>query len=44
MRGPGLVLSSAAIFTLVRGVLFKPLVNRGEDRLIYIRQSAPGNS
>jgi putative ABC transport system permease protein len=26
----------------VRGVLFKPLVNRGENRLIYIRQSAPG--
>src|SRR5262249_25338864 len=28
--------------TLVRGVLLKPLVNRDEDRLIYIRQSAPG--
>jgi predicted permease len=27
---------------LVRGVLLRPLVNRGEDRLIYIRQSAPG--
>jgi putative ABC transport system permease protein len=26
----------------VRGVLFKPLINRGENRLIYIRQSAPG--
>src|ERR1700676_1465889 len=34
--------SDLAIFTLVRGVLLKPLVNRGEDRLIYIRQSAPG--
>ena len=34
--------ANAAIFTLVRGVLIKPLVNRGEDRLIYIRQSAPG--
>src|SRR5215472_6798653 len=34
--------ANAAIFTLVRGVLFKPLVNRDEDRLIYIRQSAPG--
>src|ERR1700723_653241 len=34
--------ANAAIFTLVRGVLLKPLVNRGEDRLIYIRQSAPG--
>src|SRR6202522_4224477 len=33
--------ANAAIFTLVRGVLLKPLVNRGEDRLIYIRQSAP---
>src|ERR1700734_2777358 len=33
---------NAAIFTLVRGVLLKPLVNRGEDRLIYVRQSAPG--
>jgi putative ABC transport system permease protein len=34
--------ANAAIFTLVRGVLIKPLVNRDEDRLIYIRQSAPG--
>jgi predicted permease len=34
--------ANSAIFTLVRGVLLKPLVNRGEDRLIYIRQSAPG--
>jgi len=34
--------ANAAIFTLVRGVLLKPLVNRGEDRLIYVRQSAPG--
>src|SRR3974390_612793 len=34
--------ANAAIFTLVRGVLLRPLVNRGEDRLIYIRQSAPG--
>src|ERR1035438_4504591 len=34
--------ASAAIFTLVRGVLLKPLVNRDEQRLIYIRQSAPG--
>src|SRR5712692_11081668 len=34
--------ANAAIFTLVRGVLLKPLVNRGEERLIYIRQSAPG--
>ena len=35
--------ANAAIFTLVRGVLLKPLVNRDEARLIYIRQSAPGN-
>src|SRR5712672_2351453 len=34
--------ANAAILTLVRGVLLKPLVNRDEDRLIYIRQSAPG--
>ena len=34
--------ANAAIFTLVRGVLLKPLVNRDEDKLIYIRQSAPG--
>jgi putative ABC transport system permease protein len=53
MRTPGLAIAviltlalgigaNAAIFTLVRGVLLKPLVNRDEDRLIYIRQSAPG--
>ncbi|MFZ0911167.1 MAG: ADOP family duplicated permease [Candidatus Acidiferrales bacterium] len=34
--------ANAAIFTLVRGVLLKPLVNRDENRLVYIRQSAPG--
>jgi predicted permease len=34
--------ANAAIFTLVRGVLLKPLVNRDGNRLIYIRQSAPG--
>jgi putative ABC transport system permease protein len=34
--------ANAAMFALVRGVLLKPLVNRDEDRLIYIRQSAPG--
>ncbi len=33
--------ANAAIFTLVRGVLLKPLINRDENRLIYIRQSAP---
>jgi predicted permease len=34
--------ANAAIFSVVRGVLLRPLVNRGEDRLLYIRQSAPG--
>ena len=34
--------ANAAIFTLVRGVLLRPLVNRDENRLIYIRQSEPG--
>ena len=34
--------ANAAIFTLVRGVLLRPLSNRDEDRLIYIRQTAPG--
>jgi putative ABC transport system permease protein len=34
--------ANAAMFSLVRGVLLRPLVNRGEDRLIYIRQSAEG--
>ena len=34
--------ANAAIFTLVRGVLLRPLANRDENRLIYIRQSAPG--
>lgn len=33
--------ANSAIFTLVRGVLLKPLVNRDENRLVYIRQSAP---
>jgi putative ABC transport system permease protein len=34
--------ANAAIFTLVRGVLLRPLVNRDEDKLIYIRQTAHG--
>ncbi len=34
--------ANAAIFSVVRGVLLRPLVNRGEDRLVYLRQSAPG--
>ena len=34
--------ANAAIFSLVRGVLLRPLVNRDESRLLYIRQSAGG--
>ncbi len=34
--------ANAAIFSVVQGILFKPLPNRDEGRLIYIRQSAPG--
>jgi len=34
--------ANAAVFSLVRGVLLRPLVNRDEDRLIYIQQSARG--
>ena len=34
--------ANAAIFSLVRGVLLRPLVNADEDRLIYIQQSARG--
>jgi predicted permease len=34
--------ANAAIFSVVRGVLLKPLVNRDQDRLIYIRQTAKG--
>jgi predicted permease len=34
--------ANATIFTVVRGVLLRPLVNRDEDRLIYIRQTAHG--
>src|SRR3954468_20796710 len=33
--------ANAAIFSVVRTVLLRPLVNRDEDRLIYIRQTAP---
>ena len=35
--------ANAAMFSLVRAVLLRPLVNRDEDSLIYIRQSAPGS-
>ncbi|HTS26522.1 MAG TPA: ADOP family duplicated permease [Bryobacteraceae bacterium] len=34
--------ANAAIFSLVRGVLLRPLVNSDENRLIYIQQSARG--
>jgi putative ABC transport system permease protein len=34
--------ANAAIFSVVRGVLLRPLVNRDQDRLIYLRQSAKG--
>jgi predicted permease len=34
--------ANAAIFSVVRGVLLRPLTNRDEDRLIYIHQSAKG--
>jgi putative ABC transport system permease protein len=34
--------ANAAIFSVVRGVLLRPLANRDEERLIYVRQSAPG--
>ncbi|KAA6465163.1 FtsX-like permease family protein [Acidobacteria bacterium AB60] len=34
--------ANAAIFSVVRAVLLRPLANRDEDKLLYIRQSAPG--
>ena len=34
--------ANAAIFSVVRAVLLAPLANRDEDRLLYLRQSAPG--
>ena len=34
--------ANAAIFSVVRGVLLRPLVNKDEDRLIYIGQTARG--
>src|ERR1700685_3949010 len=34
--------ANAAIFSVVRAVLLRPLANRNEDRLLYVRESAPG--
>jgi putative ABC transport system permease protein len=34
--------ANAAVFSVVRGVLLKPLANEDEDRLVYIRQTAKG--
>ena len=34
--------ANAAIFSIVRAVLLRPLANRDEDRLLYVRQSASG--
>jgi len=34
--------ANAAIFSVVRAVLLRPLANRDEDRLLYIRQSGTG--
>ena len=34
--------ANAAVFSVVREVLLRPLVNEDADRLVYIRQSAPG--
>jgi putative ABC transport system permease protein len=34
--------ANAAIFSVVRAVLLRPLANRDEDQLLYVRQSAPG--
>ena len=35
--------ANAAIFSLVRGILLRPLVNTDEQRLVYIQQSALGS-
>jgi putative ABC transport system permease protein len=36
--------ANAAMFSLMRGVLLRPLVNRDEANLIYIQQSANGHN
>lgn len=35
--------ANAVMFSLVRGVLLRPLVNRDENRIVFIRQSAVGS-
>jgi len=35
--------ANTAMFTLLRGTLLRPLPNREGDRLVYLRQSAPGS-
>jgi putative ABC transport system permease protein len=34
--------ANAAIFSVVRAVLLRPLANQNESQLLYLRQSAPG--
>jgi hypothetical protein len=34
--------ANAAIFSVVREVLLRPLANRNENQLLYLRQSEPG--
>src|SRR2546423_6789469 len=34
--------ANTAMFTLLRGTLLRPLPNRDGQRLVYLRQSAPG--
>ena len=36
--------ANSAMFSLVRGVLLRPLVNRDEDRLIFIQQTSTGGN
>ena len=33
--------ANAAVFSVVRGVLLRPLVNRDEDRLVYFARALP---
>ncbi len=36
--------ANAAMFSLLRGVLLRPLVNRDEDRLLYLQQTVNGHN